>query len=45
VPAQSVGFPAHTLQRGLCIFVLLIMLIAVIYTAWIGIGNFSRIGV
>jgi len=33
------------LERALCIFVVAIMLIAVIYAAWISIGNFSRIGV
>ena len=32
-------------ERALCIFVVAIMVIAVIYAAWISIDNFSRIGV
>jgi hypothetical protein len=32
-------------ERALCILVVAIMFIAVIYAAWISIGNFSRIGV
>jgi hypothetical protein len=37
--------PAHPLPRGLCLLVVLIVVLAVVYTAWIAIGNFSRIGV
>ena len=33
------------LERALCLLVVAIMIIAVIYAAWISIGNFSRIGV
>ena len=33
------------LERALCILVVAIMIIAVIYAAWISIDNFSRIGV
>ena len=34
-----------TLLRGLCLVVLLTIVIAVLYSAWIGISNYSRIGV
>ena len=38
--------PANTaLTRALCMLIVVIMVAAVIYTAWIGISNFSRIGV
>ena len=39
--------PTHqpAVERALCILVVAIMIIAVIYAAWISIGNFSRIGV
>jgi hypothetical protein len=33
------------LTRALCIVVFLVMLIAVLYGAWIGISNYSRIHV
>jgi hypothetical protein len=33
------------LLRALCILVFAIIAAAVVYTAWIGIGNFSRIAV
>jgi hypothetical protein len=32
-------------ERALCILVFAIMVVAVLYAAWISIGNFSRIGV
>ncbi len=35
----------RTVERALCFVVVAIMVIAVIYAAWIGIANFSRIGV
>ena len=47
-PAVAVASPAsrsEALTRALCVVFVLIMVIAVIYAAWIGIGNFSRIGV
>jgi hypothetical protein len=34
-----------TLLRALCILVFAIIAAAVLYTAWIGIGNYSHIGV
>ena len=38
--------PGHTaLTRALCTFIVIIMVAAVMYTAWIGVSNFSRIGV
>ena len=43
--ASSVGFRSHALQRALCLIVVAIVVLAVIYAAWIGIDNFSRIGV
>ena len=49
MPASSVDSRPQTHQpavgRALCVLVVAIMVIAVIYAAWIGIGNFSRIGV
>ena len=33
------------LTRALCAFIVIIMIAAVLYAAWIGISNFSRIGV
>ena len=43
--ASSVGFRSHALQRALCLIVVAIVVLAVLYAAWIGIDNFSRIGV
>jgi hypothetical protein len=37
--------PPSGLQRLLCIVVLLIVALAAVYAVWIGVGNFSRIGV
>lgn len=39
-PALGTG-----LTRLLCIVVLLVVILAVVYAGWIGIINFSRIGV
>jgi hypothetical protein len=36
---------SYPLTRTLCLAIVLIMLAAVIYAGWIGILNFSRIGV
>ena len=45
MPSTSVDSSAPVLQRALCLIVVVIMALAVLYAAWIGIGNFSRIGV
>lgn len=45
MPPDSVDSRRHTVPRALCLIVVLIIAVAVIYAAWIGIGNFSRIGV
>lgn len=45
MPTPPAARPAHTLEMALCVFVLLAMLIAVFYAAWIGLSNYSRIGV
>jgi hypothetical protein len=45
VTASSVAVRSHALQRALCLTVIGIVVLAVIYATWIGIGNFSRIGV
>jgi hypothetical protein len=45
VTASSVAVRSHALQRALCLIVRVIVVLAVIYATWIGIGNFSRIGV
>jgi len=44
-PAVPARFLPVAVERALCILVVAIMVIAVIYAAWIAIGNFSRIGV
>jgi DNA-binding transcriptional regulator of glucitol operon len=41
--SPSIGNTALT--RTLCAVIVLIMIAAVLYTAWIGISNFSRIAV
>lgn len=43
--ASSIGVRSHALQRALCLVVVVIVVVAAIYATWIGIGNFSRIGV
>jgi hypothetical protein len=45
VPAVSPASRSHTLIRTLCIVVFVIMIATVIYATWIGVSNFSRIGV
>jgi hypothetical protein len=40
-----VASSAHSVQRLLCVVVLLVVLLAVVYASWIGIVNFSRIRV
>jgi hypothetical protein len=45
MPSPSADPRAPVLQRALCVLVVLIMALAVLYAAWISIGNFSRIGV
>jgi hypothetical protein len=37
--------PYDALLRSLCVVVLVTIVIAVFYAAWIGISNYSRIGV
>ena len=41
--AQAAG--AFALTRGLCVVILVAMIAAVAYATWIGVINFSRIGV
>ena len=41
--AQAAG--AVALTRGLCTLILVLMIAAVAYATWIGVINFSRIGV
>jgi len=45
VAVVSPASRAHPLTRTLCLVIVLIMVAAVIYAGWIGILNFSRIGV
>jgi hypothetical protein len=45
VTASVIPFRSHMLPRALCVIVVLIVVIAAMYSAWIGINNFSRIGV
>lgn len=47
-PAVAVVSPASrsdALTRTLCLVIVLIVVVAVVYAGWIGISNFSRIGV
>jgi hypothetical protein len=41
--AQAPG--SFALTRGLCVLILVAMIAAVAYATWIGVLNFSRIGV
>jgi hypothetical protein len=43
--SSSITAVPHTLLRTLCLVVLVAILVAVLYAAWIGIANYSRIGV
>ena len=45
VTTSSVTSRPDTLLQALCVIVILAIVIAVVYAAWIGISNFSRIGV
>jgi len=45
VPAHPAPVPSPGLQHVLFIVVLLVIVLAVLYATWIGISNFSRIGV
>ena len=45
VSALSASARERQLQRALCILVVALMVAATLYTAWIAISNFSRIGV
>ena len=38
-------FPEQVSSRALCVVVFIVMLAALVYAAWIGVGNFSRIHV
>ena len=37
--------PGTGLSRALCVVVFIVMLAALVYAAWIGVSNFSRIHV
>jgi hypothetical protein len=45
VAVVSPASHSYPLTRTLCLVIVLIMVAAVIYAGWIGILNFSRIGV
>jgi hypothetical protein len=45
LPANVAAAHQGGLQRLLCIVVLVVIVLATIYAGWIGISNFSRIGV
>jgi hypothetical protein len=45
VAVVSPASRAQPLTRTLCLVIVLTMVAAVVYAAWIGILNFSRIGV
>jgi hypothetical protein len=45
VPGPFASSRPDTLLRALCAVVFVTMILAVIYAAWIGISNYSRIGV
>lgn len=43
--ADSLSVGNTTLTRTLCAVIVVLMIATVLYAAWIGISNFSRIGV
>jgi hypothetical protein len=45
VPDVSPASRSSTLTRALCAVILVAMVVTVVYAAWIGTLNFSRIGV
>jgi hypothetical protein len=45
VPGATTSRSSDTLTRLLTIVVLVVMLVAVLYSVWIGVSNYSRIGV
>jgi hypothetical protein len=45
VPGATTSRSSASLTRLLTIVVLVIMLVAVLYALWIGVANYSRIGV
>jgi hypothetical protein len=45
VAVVSPASRSHALTRTLCVVVFVTMVVAVLYTAWIAVLNFSRIGV
>ena len=45
VAVVSPASRSYALTRTLCLVIVLIVVVAVIYAGWIGISNFSRIGV
>jgi hypothetical protein len=45
VVSLSTGSGSRLLGPALCILVLIIMIVAVLYTAWISLSNYSSIGV
>ena len=45
VPGATTSLSTDSLTRLLTIVVLVIMLVAVLYALWIGVANYSRIGV
>jgi len=45
VAVAAPAFRSYPLTRTLCVVIVLIMVAAVVYAGWIGILNFSRIGV
>jgi hypothetical protein len=45
VSSDSPSIGKTALTRTLCAIVVVIIIVAVLYAAWIGISNFSRIGV
>jgi hypothetical protein len=45
MPSDSVTGPYAWVARALCVVVLVIIVAAILYAAWIGITNYSRIAV
>ena len=45
MPSSAPAFGTNTLQRTLCIVVVLVVILATLYAGWIGVANFSRIRV
>ena len=45
MPVRSAAPRSRFLEMALCVIVLIVMLVSVLYAAWISLDNYSNIGV